>query len=290
MTQSDGLPRQGRLDSSSRRRGMADDTRASRQTALITGASAGIGRELASVFAAHGFDLVVVARREPELETLAAPLRTEHGVDVSVVAVDLAEPSAPRAVFETVRRRKIDVDVLVNNAGVTALGDFADISLDSQMRLIQLNISALTALTHLFLRPMVERRRGRVLNLASVSAFQPVPTIAVYAASKAYVLSFSEALAVELRGTGVTVTACCPGFTQTTMVRTESVTTGRAAPLPGLVVGDAAQVAREACEACLRGDAVHVSGLLNQLATTWMQHQPRWLGRAIGGWMRQWGS
>jgi short-subunit dehydrogenase len=182
------------------------------------------------------------------------------------------------------------VDVLVNNAGVSAHGDFTDISLASLMRLLQLNVSALTALTHLFLRPMVERHRGRVLNLASVSAFQPVPTLAVYAASKAYVLSFSEALAVELSGTGVTVTAACPGFTETTMVHTESVTTGRAAPLPGLVVGDAAQVAREAYEACLRGDAVQISGLLNQVATYWMQHQPRWLGRTIGAWIRQWGG
>lgn len=269
---------------------MAVETRAPRQTALITGASAGIGRELASVFAGHGFDLVVVARREPELETLAASLRAGHGVDVSVVALDLAKASGPRTLFETVRRRKIGVDVLVNNAGVTAHGDFADISLDSHVRVIQLNISALTALTHLFLRPMVERGHGRVLNLASVSAFQPVPTIAVYAASKAYVLSFSEALAVELSGTGVTVTAFCPGFTETTMVHTESATTGRAAPLPGLVVLDAAQVAREAYAACLRGDAVQVSGLLNQVATFWMQHQPRWLGRTIGGWIRQWGG
>ncbi len=269
---------------------MADDTRAPRHTALITGASAGIGRELASVFAGQGFDLVVVARRGPELETLAASLRSRHGIDVSAVALDLTRPSAPRALFETVRRRKIDVDVLVNNAGVSVHGDFADISLESHVHLIQLNISALTALTHLFLRPMIERRRGRVLNVASVSAFQPVPTIAVYAASKAYVLSFSEALAVELRETGVTVTAFCPGFTETTMVHTESVTTGRAAPLPGLVVGDAAQVAREAYEACLRGDAVQVGGLLNQVATFWMQHQPRWLGRNIGGWIRQWGG
>jgi hypothetical protein len=269
---------------------MAVETRAPRQTALITGASAGIGRELASVFAGHGFDLVVVARRAPELESLALSLRAGHGVDVSAVALDLTRPSAPRTLFETVRRRGIDVDVLVNNAGVSAHGDFADISLDSHMRLIQLNISALTALTHLFLRPMLERRRGRVLNLASVSAFQPVPTIAAYAASKAYVLSFSEALAVELRGTGVTVTAFCPGFTDTAMVRTESVSTGRAAPLPGLVVGSPAQVAREAYAACLRGDAVQVGGLLNQVATFWMQHQPRWLGRAIGGWIRQWGG
>lgn len=258
-----------------------------RPAALITGASAGIGRELAGVFAGRGFDLVVVARRTGELETLAESLRAEHGAGVTVVTRDLSRPSAPQRLFETVRREGIDVEVLVNNAGASAYGDFTDIPLERHLALVQLNIAALTALTHLFLPAMIARGHGRVLNVSSVSAFQPVPTIAVYAATKAYVLSLSEALAVELRGTGVTVTACCPGFTETAMVHTESVTTGRAAALPGLLVGDAAQVAREAFEACMRGDAVHVDGLINQAATLWMQHQPRWLGRAIAGWVRQ---
>jgi short-subunit dehydrogenase len=253
----------------------------------VTGASAGIGRELASVFTAHGFDLVVVARRAAELESLAASLRASHKVDVAVVALDLTAPSAPQDLFEIVRRQGIDVDVLVNNAGVTAHGDFCDIPLDSHLRLIQLNITALTALTHLFLRPMLERRCGRVLNVASISAFHPFPTLASYAASKAYILSFSEALAMELSGTGVTVTAVCPGFTGTTMVRTESATTGRAAALPTFVIGDPAQVAREAYDACLRGDVVQVNGLVNQVASFWLQHQPRWLGRRIAGWIRQ---
>lgn len=265
-------------------------TRTQRQTALITGASAGIGLELAEAFAGRGFDLVVVARRARELKRLAASLRTTHGVEVEVVALDLCRPSAPHALFEAVRRQRIEVDVLVNNAGASAVGQFTDIPLDRQLALIQLNAGAVTALTHLFLPAMIERGHGRVLNVSSMSAFQPVPTIAVYAATKAYVLSFSEALAVELRGTGVTVTACCPGFTETPMVHTPSTTTGREASLPGFVVGDAKQVAQEACEACLRGDAVHVSGLVNQAATLWMRHQPRWLGRAIAGWMTQRGG
>jgi short-subunit dehydrogenase len=167
---------------------MVNQPAAHRDTALVTGASAGIGRELAAVFARNGFDLVVVARRAPELESLAGRLRAAHQAAVDVVALDLSEPSAPRELFETVQRHGIQVDVLVNNAGMTAHGDFADIPLDRQLSVIQLNVATLTALTHLFVGPMIERRRGRVLNVSSISAFQPMPTIAVYAASKAYVL------------------------------------------------------------------------------------------------------
>ena len=135
---------------------------------------------------------------------------------------------------------------------------------------------------------MVERGHGRILNVASASAFQPIPTITVYAASKAFVVSFSEALSVELRETGVTVTALCPGFTETAMKYIESATTGRPASLPPLVVGDAAQVARAGYQACMQGEVLCVSGLINQVATFWMQHQPRWLGRTISGWFKQW--
>ncbi len=265
-----------------------ENTEERRQAALITGTSAGIGRELATVFAEHGFDLVVVARRRHELEALAASLKAGHGVEVTVIALDLTTPGAPQTLFETVQRQGIEVDVLVNNAGINFHGDFKDISLENHLSLIQLNIGALTALTHLYLRPMVERGYGRILNVASTSAFQPFPNLAVYAASKAYVLSLSEALSVELRGTGVTVTALCPGFTETTMLHTASATTGRLAPVPSFVVGDAAQVARDGYQACIQGEVVQVSGRLNQLATFWMQHQPRWLGRTLGGWLKQW--
>ena len=260
------------------------------QTALITGASAGIGRELAIVFAENGFNLVVVARRRYELGTLATALKADHGIEVTVIATDLTAPSAPQTLFETVQRQGIEVDVLVNNAGINFYGDFKDISLENHLSLIQLNISALTALTHLYVRLMVERGYGRILNVASISAFQPFPTIAVYAASKAFVVSFSEALSVELRETGVTVTALCPGFTETAMKSIESATTGRPASLPSFVVGDATQVARAGYQACMQGEVLCVSDVLNQLATFWMQHQPRWLGRTVSGWFKQWVS
>lgn len=254
-----------------------------RQTALITGASAGIGRELVKVFAEHGFALVIVARRQAELESLADSLRAAHGIAVTVIASDLTTPQAPQDLFQAVRQRSLDVEVLVNNAGINFHGDFKDIALEDHLKLLQLNITALTALLHLFVRPMVERGHGRILNVASLGAFQPVPTLAVYAASKAYVLSLSEALAVELSGTGVTVTALCPGFTETAMMDIVSATTGRPTPVPSLLIAETAQVAREGYQACMQGEAVYVSGRVNQLAALWMQYQPRWLGRAIGG-------
>jgi short-subunit dehydrogenase len=260
-----------------------------RQTALITGASAGIGRELAQVFAEHGFNLVVVARRHQELETLAGSLRADQGAEVTVIASDLTAPQAPRNLFQAIQQRGIEVDILVNNAALNFHGDFKDIALENHLELVQLNISALTALTHWYVRLMVERGHGRILNVASISAFQPIPTVAVYAASKAYVLSFSEALAVELQGTGVTVTALCPGFTDTPMLHIASATTGQPAPVPSFVVSDAAQVARAGYEACMQGKTVHVSGFTNQLASLWMQHQPRWLGRTLGGLLARWG-
>lgn len=253
-----------------------------RPTALITGASAGIGRELAHVFAENGFDLVIVARSRDALQALADSLRAAHDVVVMTLPCDLREPHAPRALFQTVREQGLHIDVLVNNAGVSFHGDFPDIALEDHLALLQLNIVALTALTYLFLQPMLQRGEGRILNVASLSAFQPVPTLAVYAASKSFVLSLTESLAMELAETGVTVTALCPGFTETAMLQIASATTGAPTPLPSFVVGDAAQVARDGYRACMDGETVCISGRINQLASLWMQYQPRWLGRLMG--------
>jgi len=255
----------------------------SRRTVLITGASSGIGRALAAVFAEHGFDLVVVARRQPELENLAGALRAAHGIEVTVIASDLTLPQAPQNVFQTVRQQGIEVEVLVNNAGVNFHGDFKDIALENHLKLLQLNIVALTVLTHLYLQPMVKRGHGRILNVASLGAFQPVPTLAVYAAAKAYVLSFTEALAVELRDTGVKATALCPGFTDTAMVTIASATTGKPTSVPSFLIDKVERVALEGYQACMRGETVCISGLTNQFAALWMQYQPRWLGRMVGG-------
>ncbi|MEZ5583306.1 MAG: SDR family oxidoreductase [Candidatus Competibacteraceae bacterium] len=251
-------------------------------TALITGASAGIGLELAKVFAAHKHNLVLVARSQNRLETLAEDLRNDYGIQVIVLPADLTEPHAPQTLFETLRQQAIAVDILVNNAGVNFHGHFKDIALDNHLQLVQLNVIALTQLTHCFLPPMVERGQGHILNVSSISAFHPVPTLSVYAATKAYVLSLTEALAVELRGTGVSVTALCPGFTATTMLDIESSTSGHSTPIPDFLISDPVTVAGR-YEACLRGDTVHVSGFVNKVITHWAKHQPRWLQGVLSG-------
>jgi short-subunit dehydrogenase len=254
-----------------------------RETALVTGASEGIGRELARVFASQGFDVVVVARRAALLEALAEELSAGHGVRAVPIALDLAKPDAPRLLFERTEQLGLRVDALVNNAGVMEFGAFAETPLDRLLAMPALNASVLVALTRLFLPPMLEARRGRILNLGSTGSFAPMPSLAVYAATKAFILSFSEALAEELLGTGVSVTCCCPGFTETRMAsqidgveRLKGV-----APLM-----DPAEVARDAYQACMRGDVLRVPGVANQLLIGALSLPPRavvrWLGGAIG--------
>lgn len=185
------------------------------KTALITGASSGIGRELADVIAADGYDLVVTARREKRLESLAGELRSAYGVEVTVLPGDLSEPDAASTLFEAVTEAGIDVHTLVNNAGVPTYGRFTETDLDRERDMMQVNMVTLTELTKLFGREMAERGEGAILNTASLAAFYPIPKKAVYAATKSYVLSFSRALAHELEDDGVTVTALCPGAVET---------------------------------------------------------------------------
>lgn len=182
------------------------------QTALITGASSGIGAELARLFAADGIGLVLVARNAERLHAYADELRARYGVEATVVVQDLAEPNAAMAVFQSVREQGIGIDYLVNNAGVGVQGAFAEIPLDRQLSMMHLNMDALVTLSHCFLPEMLARRTGKILNVASLAGLQPGgPGAAAYYASKAFVLSFSRGLSVELRGSGVSVTALCPG-------------------------------------------------------------------------------
>jgi short-subunit dehydrogenase len=184
-------------------------------TALVTGASSGIGLELARVLARHGHHLVLVARDEIKLNEIAKDLGKENNVTVKIIAKDLSNQSAPTEIYDLLHNESVSVDVLVNCAGTATLGLFADVDLASQMKMIQVNVLALTALTHLFLKDMLTRGRGKILNVASTAAFQPGPLMAVYYATKAYVLSFSEAIANEVSASGVSVTALCPGPTKT---------------------------------------------------------------------------
>ena len=185
------------------------------ETVLITGASSGIGLELARCFAADKCRLVLVARNTEALQSLADELRRAHGIQTMVLTADLSQPETPARVINELQQAGVTVDVLVNNAGFGAHGAFAGLPLRLQLEMIQVNVAALTALTGLFLPGMIERKRGGVLNVGSVAGFVPGPGMAVYFATKAYVLSFTEALAEELAGTGLTVTGLCPGPTAT---------------------------------------------------------------------------
>ncbi len=253
-----------------------------RPIALITGASAGIGAEFARVFAAHGYDLVLVARREDRLNALRDDL-TPTGADIVVIAKDLALKTAARALYQDVKSRGLTIDVLVNNAGVAYGGAFTAMDPDAVARMVLVNAATVAGLTRLFVTDMVARGSGRILNVASLSAFQAVPSMSLYAATKAFVLSFTEGLAEEIRGTGVTVTALCPGITNTEMVH-DIAPPGSAFPqVPSFMISDVKSVAREGYDACIGGEVVRVPGLANQLSAMWSQTQPRWLVRTLGG-------
>jgi short-subunit dehydrogenase len=242
-----------------------------RPTALVTGASAGIGRELARILAREGHDLVLIARREAELKSLADELKDSYGADSTIVAVDLAQPDAAAGVATAVG--DATVDVLVNNAGFGGLGAFARRSRDEDMRMVAVNVTALTDLTKQFLPGMVARGRGRILNVASTAAFQPGPFMAVYYATKAYVLSLSQALAEETSGTGVTVTCLCPGPTESEF---HGVAGTDAQPLTsGALMMTASAVAEAGYRAMARGKMVEVQGLHNKVGAQSVRLAPR---------------
>jgi hypothetical protein len=267
---------------------MARDRQKSAATALITGASGGIGEALARRFAARGVHLVLVARSADKLEALAAHLRAEHGVQAWAMPCDLARPEAPAELAAALQDARRPIDILVNNAGVLAWGPFVEQPPERHIGMVGLNVAALTALTAHFLPPMVRRGRGHVLNVASVAAFQPVPRLATYAATKAYVLSLTEALAEELRGSGVTVTALCPGITATDMLTSAQRADQGLSRLPAFVIGSADAVAEQGVEACLAGEVIRVPGVLEQAATLAGRATPRWLLRRVGGAMARW--
>jgi len=250
---------------------------------LITGASAGIGADLAREFARNGHRLTLVARRKEKLAHLAAELETEFNVDVEVIVQDLTRPAGPATVVKGAHAGGEEIGILVNNAGVIDVGAFAASSTEKLVGMVNLNVRALTELTSLLLPRMVERGLGRILNVASLAASQPVPSMAAYAASKAYVLALSEALAEELKGSGVTVTALCPGVTDTDMATEIKAGSSSAAKLPKELISDPKDVAERAYKALMSGQVVLVPGLPNQLTAAWAQVTPRWLTRYVTG-------
>lgn len=185
------------------------------KTALITGASSGIGTAFAQELASRNYNLVLVARSQAKLETLAKQLQESHAINTEIIVQDLTANNAAQTVFDTVNHQGIHIDLLINNAGFGDYGVFADSSLEKQLEMIQLNITALVALTHLFLSPMREQGNGGIINISSIAGFQPIPYMSVYGATKAFVLNFSEALWAENQEAGITVTCVSPGPTET---------------------------------------------------------------------------
>lgn len=254
-----------------------------RRTALITGASSGIGETLAWLIAAEDYDLVLVARSRDKLEALAQALRESHAIDVTVLPLDMAASGSARKLSQALQRQGVAVDILVNNAGVLQHGAFTAMTAADHQAMVQLNVAGFTDLLAHFVPPMAARGSGRVLNVASIAAFQPIPSLATYAATKAYVLSLSEALGEELRGTGVTLTTLCPGITATDMVARAQAGSSALQNLPSMLVSDVQDVAEEAWRACLKGQAIVVPGTLNLATTLAARATPKWLLRRLTG-------
>ncbi|MDA0735343.1 MAG: SDR family oxidoreductase [Chloroflexi bacterium] len=260
------------------------DTQA-HKTALITGATGGIGYETAKLFARDKYNLVLVARGEQRLKELGDELTKEYGITVMALAQDLAKLGASEEIFSNVQQQSITIDVLVNNAGFGSYGFFAESDLTKEMDMIQVNINALTHLTKLFLPGMLQRKSGKILNVASTAAFFPGPIMAVYYASKAYVLSFSEAIANELKGTGVTVTALCPGPTRTGFQSNAAV--GNARLFESSQLMSAETVAKVGYKGLMRGKTVVIPGLTNQLMSLSPRFTPRNLTTSIVRYFQQ---
>jgi len=252
------------------------------KTALVTGAPVGIGRGLAELFAREGHHLVLTARNEPQLRELAAKLRDRYRVNVEVIVRDLSVADGPQRILDSLQSKTIDY--LVNNAGFGTHGPFAEADLSAQLGMLQVNVAALTHLTRLFLPGMLKRGSGRIMNVASVAAFAPGPLKAVYYASKAYVLSFSEALANELAGSGVTVTALCPGPTKTEFQRRAGIEDSL---LFKMRMMDSMTAARIGYRAMMRGRRSIVTGFSNKLSAFSTRLVPRRTTTAVARWLNE---
>lgn len=249
------------------------------KTALITGASSGIGYELALVHAATGGNLVLVARREDRLLEIQKEIEHTFKVKVSVIALDLSKPDAATKLYQSTKHQGISVDYLINNAGFGDVGPFSETSWEKEASMIDLNIKALTHLTKVYLPEMLERKNGRIMNVASTAAFLPGPLMAIYYATKHYVFAFSEALASELQGTGVSVTALCPGITKSEFQEVANLNTSRMGRF--LKVATSKEVAVYGYKKMLKGKVVAIHGAMNKLVALSVRFTPRSFARAM---------
>jgi len=241
-------------------------------TALITGASAGLGRDYARLFAADGHDVVLVARRKEKLDELAEHLIKQHDIAAHVIAIDLADPEAPRAIHDQVVDKGIAVEFLVNNAGFGSNGPFVEMDIQRELSMITVNITALVHLSHLFLPAMIERGHGRILNIGSTAGFQGGPFMATYYASKAFVNHFSEALSGEVEGSGVTVTVSCPGATATEF---SGIAGNDKSNLFKGGVASSMDVARHGYRAMMKGKRLAIPGFKNKVGVQALRISPR---------------
>lgn len=242
------------------------------KTALITGASAGLGAEFALLFAKDHYNLILVARRKTRLEKLAGELSEKYPISVTIITKDLSQPGAPEEIFREMKEKSLNIDVLVNNAGTQVYSKFQETDIARQLRLIQVNLVSMTHLTKLAIEQMLKNGSGKILNVGSTGSFAPGPYNAVYCATKSYVLSFSEAIAKDLEGTGITVTTLCPGATRTefaekaNMQNTRLFTSG---------VMSAEKCAKIGYKALMKGTRLAVAGLNNKLTVLSLRFVPR---------------
>ncbi|BAB75452.1 SDR family NAD(P)-dependent oxidoreductase [Anabaena sp. FACHB-709] len=244
-----------------------------KQTALITGAASGIGYELVCIFAENDYNLVLVDRAKEKLEEIAIEFQDKFGISVKPIVRDLSKTTSPEEIFQEVEQANIKVDVLVNNAGFGTYGLFNDTNLTDELEMLQVNVVCTTHLTKLFLKNMVQQGEGKILNVSSAAAFQPGPLMAVYFATKAYVLSFSEALANELDGTGVTVTVLCPGTTQSAFHQRTGMADSKL--VKGKRMMDASTVADIGYRGLMQGKTIVIPGLINKIMAKSIRFIPR---------------
>ena len=248
------------------------------QWALVTGASSGLGVDFARILAEYGANLVLAARRQERLEQVRDEITQQHGVQVEVISIDLAQADAPQTLYDDIHARGIEIDILINNAGSGVYGEFVDINWECEKAMLDLDIIALTHLTKLYVRDMVQRNRGHILQVASIGAYQPSPLYASYAAAKAYVLNFSQAVSYELRHTNVHMAVVSPGITRSEFLE---VAGQQPTLYQRLTVMESDTVTRQAIDGMLRGRVQILPGLLTALTARGTRLVPRWLAAAF---------
>ncbi|TDF39763.1 SDR family oxidoreductase [Alteromonadaceae bacterium M269] len=250
------------------------------KTTLITGASQGIGLSLANEFAKNGHDLVLVARSEDKLLKIAQNLGAQYDIKVTPLPFDLIPTGSAIKLFTQLAEMEITIDILVNNAGMMQVEKLYESDMDVMNNLMQLNINSLVNMTRLFVGPMLSRGYGKVINVASIASFMPTPTFSVYGASKAFVLSFSESIAEEMKDSGISVTCVCPGFTQTDML---SHAEGLEKYIPTFLKASPEGLAADAYKAAMNNEVIFIDKLANKMLVQWAKHYPRWIVRGVTG-------